>query len=223
MDKKQLYESIMSSVAKEVKKALNENVEEYDDDMWFSNYDKIPDEYRDDETETILFDKMSRDEIKQFIANMNFDHKTDSDLHLLSSDYEVYDKDNKYNSYFKYDQCDICVDIPYTGAILNVDATFDWDVEPYDSGDYWNPPSGGDGEISHSQINSITLYYKDNAYRFTRKTDMDLIKAVEDKTLDYLEQTATDLFDYDEYADDLRSERDSYYESQWEAQRDEEA
>ena len=44
MDKKQLYESIMSSVAKEVKKALNENVEEYDDDMWFSNYDKIPDE-----------------------------------------------------------------------------------------------------------------------------------------------------------------------------------
>ena len=64
MDKKQLYESIMSSVAKEVKKALNENVEEYDDDMWFSNYDKIPDEYRDDETETILFDKMSRDEIK---------------------------------------------------------------------------------------------------------------------------------------------------------------
>ena len=64
MNKKQLYESIMSSVAKEVKKALNENVEEYDDDMWFSNYDKIPDEYRDDETETILFDKMSRDEIK---------------------------------------------------------------------------------------------------------------------------------------------------------------
>ena len=52
---------------------------------------------------------------------------------------------------------------------------------------------------------------------------MDLIKVVEDKTLDYLEQTATDLFDYDEYADDLRSERDSYYESQWEAQRDEEA
>ena len=64
MNKKQLYESIMSSVAKEVKKALNENIEEYDDDMWFSNYDKIPDEYRDDETETILFDKMSRDEIK---------------------------------------------------------------------------------------------------------------------------------------------------------------
>ena len=64
MNKKQLYESIMSSVAKEVKKALNENVEEYDDDMWFSNYDKIPDEYRDDETETILFDKMTRDEIK---------------------------------------------------------------------------------------------------------------------------------------------------------------
>ena len=64
MNKKQLYESIMSSIAKEVKKALNENVEEYDDDMWFSNYDKIPDEYRDDETETILFDKMTRDEIK---------------------------------------------------------------------------------------------------------------------------------------------------------------
>ena len=64
MNKKQLYESIMSSVAKEVKKVLNENVEEYDDDMWFSNYDKIPDEYRDDETETILFDKMTRDEIK---------------------------------------------------------------------------------------------------------------------------------------------------------------
>jgi len=212
MNKKQLYESIMASVAREVKKAINEDVN-YDEEKQYSNYDMIPKQYRDDEHYHILFDKMSEDDIKKFIENMNWVDKSDPDYNIID-DFTVNNityNGYKFNSQFAYDGCDLYIAIPYLqDTYINISAEFDWDIDDYDPGDYWTAPSGRSGEIAHSKITSITLYYLNNQYYFDRKNNLQLYEVVEDKILDYLNDKAEEHFDYDEYIYDIRDRYSDY-------------
>ena len=73
MNKKQLYESIMTSVAKEVKKVLNETKgrTKRDIEREAINYYNIPDTIK--RGDRIHFDKMNQFEIYEFVKNINWD------------------------------------------------------------------------------------------------------------------------------------------------------
>ena len=205
----------MMAVAKQVKKALNEsadtnNYNHWDEeDKYFCNYDQIPKKYKDDDNRWILFEKMNRDEIKQFIANMNWFYPEYPDESILTegliNHYDKIHTCGKYSfeSYFNYNKYEGYIAIPYLNdTFIHISATFDWDVTPYDRGNYWTPPSGEDHELNNANIDNIVLYYRGTAYRFNRNTDNDLYNILENKILEYLCKEAEDRFDYDEYADD---------------------
>ena len=173
MNKKALYESIMSSVAKEVKKALLENEKEYasyhDAELDAIHYNELPDEYKSTRyknEEYILSEKMSRTELIDFIGNVDWD--------LLAAQHKKFWPDAK--PYFAYIQDnDLSMDggiiyaqIPYSEIYIEVEVKFDWDYVPYDPGDYWTPPYGGFGRLRDCKLVGITVESEGGKYELTK-------------------------------------------------------
>ena len=124
MNKKQLYESIMASVAKEVKKVLNETEgrTKMDIEREAINYYNIPDAIKSGNR--IHFDKMNQFEIYEFVKNINWD--------LISEAFNL-------NEYVECDNGSVCganltIDIPCAvNTYLCLNVNFNWKQIPYAS------------------------------------------------------------------------------------------
>lgn len=174
MNKKQLYEQIMSTVSKQVKKALFESaVKQYSNyheaELDAIHFDSIPDTLKSDEPneEHIFAENMSRQELIEFIGNI--------DWKLLYEQYaHFYPKASSYYEEYIYDTNvlmsggTIYVYVPCTDIELEIDVDFDWTYIPYNRGDYYQPPEGGYGELDDYTITDVVVIVGNNRIKLTK-------------------------------------------------------
>lgn len=167
MNKKQLYESIMASVAKEVKKALLENsAEKYNlIELEAIHYNQLPSKFKNiiDGENIINGEKMSHQQLIKFIA--------DIDWNLLGKEYQrLYPNASSFYEEYILDYnismngCTLYVQVPCSNISLTVDAKFDWKYIPYYPGNRWQPAEGGYSELNDYTITNINIEINDTNY-----------------------------------------------------------
>lgn len=166
MNKKQLYESIMQSVAKEVKKVLLEDEQQYatyhDAELDAIHYDKIPNNLKEvvDGEEHVLAEKMSHEQLILFVTEINWNLLGEQYRKFYPKAYSFYE-DYIYDTDISMDGGTLYVQVPCSDVTLEVDVEFDWHYIPYDPGDRLQPPEGGYGELNHYNITSIDIFVND--------------------------------------------------------------
>lgn len=161
--KKDIYESVMESL-KNRYSFLNESTgqENHTHEELVElgkkaiNYNSIPDKYKiKDEfgNYSLMFDKMKDDEFEHIISEMSWIEKDDkgNNVQLGESLEGNLDMSGGIISY----------EIPLlSDSEIQLEVELKWKYEPYDSGDYYTPPSGGYGEITEMHIVDATVLFR---------------------------------------------------------------
>lgn len=197
-NKKALYESIMTSVAKEVKKVLLENEGHWwDIEPIAINFDKLPDKYKSG-NDIVLFDKMSKEEIENFIKHINWDIiRQQLKNHISIKDKKWTLRDAYVEEFDGIEESIILLNIPYLDNVsLKITVSFDWHFEPYFSGSYDRAPEGGECYSDGFKVLNTTLLYGYNEKTFDVniigsgfKTEIDFGKDLND----YVENNLYDV------------------------------
>ena len=169
MNKKQLYESIMTSVAKEVKKVLNETKgrTKRDIEREAINYYNIPDTIK--RGDRIHFDKMNQFEIYEFVKNINWDLISDA---FNLNEYVECDNGSVYGA-------NLTIDIPCAvNAYLALNVNFNWNQIPYTPATRYQPAEGGYLEFKDFTVNSVELIYDNKSYPIRNSNIKAIIKDV---------------------------------------------
>ena len=195
MNNKLLYESIMASVAKEVKKVLNETEErtKMDIEREAINYYNIPDAIK--HGNRIHFDRMNQFEIVEFVKNINWNLIAEA---FNLNEYVECDNGSVYGA-------NLTIDIPCAvNTYLGLNVNFNWKQIPYISATRYQPAEGGYLKFKDFTINNIELIYDNKSYQIKNNSIKAIIKdtfksVIEEIANDYMDENyENDYPDWDE-------------------------
>lgn len=209
----------MSAVAKEVKKALLEEEKIYSSyheaELDAIHFNELPSKFKTikDDEEYVLAENMSREELINFVANIDWSILARQYKKFYPNAYSYYEN-YIYDSDTEMSGGTIYVQVPCSDITINVDFDVTWDYVPYRPGDYYQPPEGGYGEVDTITTTGVEIDVNKNHIKLTKEEIVN--NKLDDCFSDEISEIVDNNYDEEYFNEDDDDAYDRWKDEQWE-------